>query len=164
MTEAAHPEPSKRLDSAEQAQLREMARDLGIPLYHRFTATEAADHLGISAGELEELRAQGRIAYLQISGKHISFFGIQLLTYLRECIVPIGAQPSVTEPEEQPAQPAVNPDAELVSVKDAITLLGIGRTKLYELINSREIDSVKIGTRTLIKQASIRRLTGTDSE
>ena len=161
MTDAStsnHPLPK---DKAEQALLREMAQDMGVALYRRYNAAEAADLIGVPAAELERLRTEGRIAYLQISATHIGFFGCQLLTVLRECIVPVGVQPPErAEPAAQPAKPVISPDAELVSVKDAAALLGIGRTKLYELINSREIDSVKIGTRTLIKQASLRRLTG----
>ena len=168
MTEATTRPPTPR-DSAEKAVLREMGHDLGIALYHRFSAAEAAEHLGIPIDELDVLRDQGRIAHLQIGGKRISFFGIHLLTYLRECIIPVGAHPRPPPapeppPEPRPEKPTINPDAELVSVKEATTLLGIGRTKLYELINSREIESVKIGTRTLIRQASLRRLIGREAE
>ncbi|WP_413207910.1 helix-turn-helix domain-containing protein [Rhodospirillum sp. A1_3_36] len=39
-----------------------------------------------------------------------------------------------------------------------MALLGIGRTKLYELLNDNTLDSVKIGRRTLVRRASLRRL------
>jgi excisionase family DNA binding protein len=45
-----------------------------------------------------------------------------------------------------------------VSVAEAMRLLGVGRTKLYDLINSQQIRVVKIGRRTLISMASIRAL------
>ena len=38
------------------------------------------------------------------------------------------------------------------SVKDAILAYGIGRTKLYELINARELTPIKIGKRTLLRR------------
>lgn len=38
------------------------------------------------------------------------------------------------------------------SVKEAILAYGIGRTKLYELINTRELTPIKIGTRTLLRR------------
>ncbi|WP_414675633.1 hypothetical protein [Magnetovibrio sp.] len=44
-------------------------------------------------------------------------------------------------------------------MKNTMALLGIGRTKLYDLINTKELNCVRIGTRTLNKHASIRRLT-----
>jgi excisionase family DNA binding protein len=48
-----------------------------------------------------------------------------------------------------------------VTVPTAIQLSGLGRTKLYELISSGEIDSVLVGTRRLIVFASLKaRLTG----
>lgn len=47
-----------------------------------------------------------------------------------------------------------------VSVNDACCLIGIKRTKLYELINAQSLQIVKIGRRTLVKVASIEALLG----
>jgi len=52
----------------------------------------------------------------------------------------------------------------LCSVSDAARMLGVGRTKLYDMIAKGEILSMQIGTRRLVKVASIQalieRLTG----
>ncbi|MFS0738687.1 helix-turn-helix domain-containing protein [Sphingomonas sp. 1P06PA] len=40
----------------------------------------------------------------------------------------------------------------------AVQLTGIGRSKLYELIKSGDLKTVKIGTATLVTMASLRRL------
>ena len=45
-----------------------------------------------------------------------------------------------------------------VSVAEACRLIGIGRTKVYELINERRLETVKLGRRTLVKVQSIRSL------
>ncbi|MFA7596001.1 MAG: helix-turn-helix domain-containing protein [Novosphingobium sp.] len=45
-----------------------------------------------------------------------------------------------------------------VTVNDACKALGIGRTKIYELIAQGKLDILKIDKRTLIKTASIRAL------
>jgi excisionase family DNA binding protein len=45
-----------------------------------------------------------------------------------------------------------------VTVNNAKAALGIGHTKLYELIGEGELKTVKVGRRTLIKTASIRAL------
>jgi excisionase family DNA binding protein len=45
-----------------------------------------------------------------------------------------------------------------VTVDGAKKAIGIGTTKLYELINSGQLETVKIGRRTLIKTDSIRAL------
>lgn len=37
---------------------------------------------------------------------------------------------------------------------------GLGTTKIYELIGSGQLETVKIGRRTLVKVASVRRLVG----
>jgi excisionase family DNA binding protein len=42
-----------------------------------------------------------------------------------------------------------------VRVSRAMEVLGIGKTKLYDLIADGELETVKVGRRTLIVQASI---------
>jgi excisionase family DNA binding protein len=55
------------------------------------------------------------------------------------------------ESVERPVDPIT------VRVKDACRMTGIGRSKLYELIETGEIATFKVGTMTLIPVASIRR-------
>ena len=45
-----------------------------------------------------------------------------------------------------------------VRVNDAARMIGIGRTKLYELISSCELETVKIGKATRVTTASLHRL------
>lgn len=45
---------------------------------------------------------------------------------------------------------------ENLSVGEAMPMFGIGRTKLYELIQRGDIEAVKLGRRTLIRAASAR--------
>lgn len=47
-----------------------------------------------------------------------------------------------------------------LTVPDACKVIGIGRTKLYELIEGGALETVRIGQRRLIKTSSIRRLVG----
>ena len=49
-------------------------------------------------------------------------------------------------------------DTVSVSINDAARAIGIGRTKLYALIASGDLDVIKIGRRTLVKTSSIRAL------
>ena len=46
----------------------------------------------------------------------------------------------------------------LVSIKEAATELGIGRTKTYELIGNGDLETVKIDKRHLVIHTSIGRL------
>ena len=49
-----------------------------------------------------------------------------------------------------------------LTVPAAMRVSGLGRTKLYEMILNKEIESVRVGTRRLIVFASLKeRLTGT---
>jgi excisionase family DNA binding protein len=43
-----------------------------------------------------------------------------------------------------------------VTIQTAVRLSGLGRTKLYELMSKKEIESVRIGTRRLIVFASLK--------
>lgn len=45
-----------------------------------------------------------------------------------------------------------------VRVREACRLTGIGRSKLYELIDSGEINVIKIGRITLVPMSSLRAL------
>lgn len=45
-----------------------------------------------------------------------------------------------------------------ISINDAAKTLGIGRSLVYTLIRSGELDAVKLGRRTLLTTASINRL------
>lgn len=42
-----------------------------------------------------------------------------------------------------------------VRVNDAARMIGIGRTKLYELISAGELETVKIGSATRVTTASL---------
>lgn len=48
------------------------------------------------------------------------------------------------------------PEPIMVSIPAALRLLGLGRSKFYELIQDEEIEVVKVGRRTLVLMASIR--------
>jgi excisionase family DNA binding protein len=50
------------------------------------------------------------------------------------------------------------PEPLTVRIPTAIRMTGIGRSKLYELIQSGDIEIVKIGTSTLIPVESLRQL------
>ena len=45
-----------------------------------------------------------------------------------------------------------------VSVNDAARVLGLGRTSIYAMIGDGRLEMLKLGRRTLVKTASIRRI------
>lgn len=50
------------------------------------------------------------------------------------------------------------------SINRTAKALGIGRSTVYKLIKTGQIDALKIGTRTLITTASITRLTSANPQ
>lgn len=59
--------------------------------------------------------------------------------------------------KDQPAAAAVSElhPGMCVRVARAAAMLGIGKTKLYELVGSGELETIRIGRRTLVLQSSI---------
>lgn len=47
-----------------------------------------------------------------------------------------------------------------VTTADAARLIGIGKTKLFQLIGAGELETVRLGGQRLVKVSSIRRLVG----
>lgn len=45
-----------------------------------------------------------------------------------------------------------------ITVKDAVVVTGLGKTTLFELLKSGEIEGVKIGNRRLITYSSLKAL------
>jgi len=62
------------------------------------------------------------------------------------------------EPGAPATREAVGPVT--LSIKEAAGAFGIGRSTIYKLINDRQLQTIKIGNRTLVTMASIRRLAG----
>ena len=52
----------------------------------------------------------------------------------------------------------------LCSQAEAGKMLAIGKTKLSELISSGQIETVRIGTRRLVKISSLKRLAGNEPD
>ena len=52
----------------------------------------------------------------------------------------------------------------LCSQAEAGKMLAIGKTKLGELVASGELETVRIGTRRLVKIASVRRVAGIEAD
>jgi excisionase family DNA binding protein len=50
-----------------------------------------------------------------------------------------------------------------VSVNEAAKVLSLGRTSIYVMIGDGRLESLKLGRRTLITTASIRRLVGSQN-
>jgi excisionase family DNA binding protein len=54
--------------------------------------------------------------------------------------------------------PSPTPDPICVRVNDAARMIGVGRTKLYELIAAGEVEMIKLGKSTRITTTSLHEL------
>lgn len=55
-------------------------------------------------------------------------------------------------------------EAVTVSITDAMKAIGIGRTKLYQLIGEKRLRAVRLGGRTLVRTDSIHQFVDSLSE
>ena len=56
---------------------------------------------------------------------------------------------------------AISAELLAVTIPDACRMLGIGRTKLHELMNAGDVRAIRLAGRTLIEVASLRALIAT---
>tara|TARA_R110002051_G_scaffold132115_1_gene205788 strand:+ start:358 stop:753 length:396 start_codon:yes stop_codon:yes gene_type:complete len=66
--------------------VRTMSNEIGMPVYKRYSEEEAAKELGMSKQTLKRLREQGRIGFVRVSKRKLSFFGFQLAEFLLNAI------------------------------------------------------------------------------
>ena len=57
-----------------------------------------------------------------------------------------------------PSQPREMVEPLVLSIKDATRLIGLSRSTIYKMIGDGQLETIKIGRRTLIRTASIRSL------
>jgi excisionase family DNA binding protein len=60
--------------------------------------------------------------------------------------------------------PTQQPAPLLVSIKEARRLIGVSNTRIYDLINDGSLETVRIGTRRLIRYSSLQRLAEASNE
>lgn len=141
--------------------LAEIAAELKISLYQRHTEDEVCHILGVSVGELRQIRQEGRIGCVMITKSKREHFGFQIIDFLLDSMLDGDMKAEAGLPvhrvlDEPPA--ASGPAPMLISIDEAMNVIGIGRTKLYELIGEGRIEIVKLGRRTLVRTESLRRL------
>ena len=64
----------------------------------------------------------------------------------------------LTSSQSQPIQGCEQSERFLCSISEATRLLGVGRTKLYDMLAKRQLTSIQIGTRRLVTMESIKAL------
>lgn len=70
-------------------------------------------------------------------------------------------KPQVTTPVPISQAPAVQtPTPMLVSIKEARRLIGVSNTRIYDLINTGALETVRIGKRHMVRYSSLQKLAG----
>lgn len=55
-------------------------------------------------------------------------------------------------------QPTTNDMADLLTVKEAVGKIGIGRTLLYSLIKRKELTKYKVGGKTFVRESELTKI------
>jgi len=102
--------------------LNEIADNMGIAMYQRFSMQEAALFLRCSITVVDSIVGEQKIQYLDLPDDEVEFFGFQLLEYLLGCVTGGDA----------PTPKSTNPD-KIIRVKEVLELTGLSRTTLWRL-------------------------------
>jgi len=102
--------------------LNEIADNMGIAMYQRFSLQEGALFLRCSADVVKEIVADQKIQFLELPDGKVEFFGFQLLEYLLGCV----------SGGEVPSPKSANPD-KIIRIKEVLNLTGLSRTTLWRL-------------------------------
>lgn len=125
-------------------QICELADNMGIALYQRFSITEASLFLRCRIEEIKKLITKRKIEYIQLPSQ-VDFFGYQLVQYLQNNIQ-----------EKKPASISNSPELDrIISVKEVQELTGLSRTSIWRLERSGDgkfparvqLSSTRIGWR-----------------
>ena len=106
--------------------IKNMADEMGINLYNRFSMSEAALFLRCNNEELTKLTKKNKISYIQVTSEQIEWFGFQLLEYLHKNIV---------IKQDKPI-PETNTSERILKTDDVAELIGLSRTTLWRLQRS----------------------------
>ena len=103
-------------------QLKQLANNMGISLYQKFTQVEAALFLRCPITELQKLQTKRKIEYIQVTNSQSEFFGYQLVDYILNSI-----QGKLTpEPKSDGVERIIN-------AKEVQRLTGLSRTSIWRL-------------------------------
>ncbi len=103
-----------------------MADEMAIKLYDRFSMSEASLFLRCSSDELIKLTRKNKISFIQVTSEQIEFFGFQLLEYLQSHIIIKNDIPS----------PAADLSEKLLRTKDVLELVGLSRSTIWRMQRS----------------------------
>ena len=108
-------------------QLEAMANEMGISLFQRFSESDGAKFLGVSVESLSTARNQHKLAYLQLEGQPIEYFGSHLLVYLLGAVQ--GASITNTIPDR------------ILRSQEVTQMTGLSRTTLWRMENEGHFPS-----------------------
>ena len=109
----------------------EMANNMGISMYQRFSTNEACLFLRCSIDDLMKLTRSRKISFIQVTRDQIDFFAFQLLEYLVDNVV----TKSTTQ-----SSPNTWPER-IVRAKELHELTGLSRTTIWRMERKGEFPS-----------------------
>ena len=102
---------------------KQIAEEMGISLYQRFSITEAALFLRCQASHIDQLMRDGKLGFIEISDTEKQFFGYQLLEHVLE---------SITEKQSASSNANIQPER-IIRAKEVSELTGLSRTTIWRM-------------------------------
>jgi len=104
----------------------DMADEMAIKPYDRFSISEAALFLRCNPEELIKLTRKNKISFIQVTSDKIEFFAFQLLEYLQNHIVIKNDVPA----------PSADDSERILRTKDVLELVGLSRSTIWRMQRS----------------------------
>ena len=101
---------------------KQIADDMGIALYQRFSINEASLFLRCKQSEIVKLVEERELGVIKVAGTKGQFFGYQLLDYLLA---------NATEKLNRPVL-SIGPER-VLRIKEVVSLTGLSRTTLWRM-------------------------------
>jgi len=110
--------------------MKDIADSMGIALYARFSASDAALFLHITEAELDRLRRDAKLHHIAVTDTKVEYFGYQLLEYLLGQVSGQGAPPPLSSMPER-----------ILRSHEVQEITGMSRTTIWRMERRGEFPS-----------------------
>lgn len=129
------------MDQLFTPELCQIADNMGLALYQRFTPVEASLFLRCPIENIQKLQKQKRLGYIQLPSDHVEFFGYQLLEYLLQ---------QVTNSVQSKQAPQNQPKEKILRIEEVTKMVGLSRTTLWRMERKGEFpDRILLSSRSV---------------
>ena len=129
------------MDQLFTPELCNIADNMGLALYQRFTSVEASLFLRCPIENIQKLQKQKKLGYIQLPSDQVEFFGYQLLEYLLQ---------QVSNPVKSKQTTQNQPQEKILRIEEITKMVGLSRSTIWRMETKGTFPArVPLGTRSV---------------